>query len=298
MRTTSWEIYASTIRAHVADNEVGAIPLRALSGGHLTALYTRMAENGLAPATIRLTHTALRRALNDAIRWGKLARNPATAATVPKASETGVSAWTAAELRRFLAGVEDDPLFALWRLAATTGMRRGEVLGLTWRCLDLDGARLEVVQQLRPDLTFGPPKTRRSERTIALDAETVEALRRHQAAQVLERDFASTSYDDRDLVFADALGGPIRPQTLTERFARHRTAAGILTGTLHVLRHTAATLALTASPPVPLHIVAARLGDDPRTMLHTYAHLLPQSDVAAAETVATMLAPDFWLTSG
>jgi integrase len=257
-----------------------------------------MAENGLAPATIRLTHTALRRALNDAIRWGKLARNPATAATVPKASETGVSAWTAAELRRFLAGVEDDPLFALWRLAATTGMRRGEVLGLTWRCLDLDGARLEVVQQLRPDLTFGPPKTRRSERTIALDAETVEALRRHQAAQVLERDFASTSYDDRDLVFADALGGPIRPQTLTERFARHRTAAGILTGTLHVLRHTAATLALTASPPVPLHIVAARLGDDPRTMLHTYAHLLPQSDVAAAETVATMLAPDFWLTSG
>jgi integrase len=229
--------------------------------------------------------------LNDAIRWGKLARNPASAATVPKSPETRVTAWTAAELRRFLAVVEDDPFFALWRLAATTGMRRGELLGLTWRCLDLDGARLEVVQQLHANLTVGPPKTKRSGRTIALDPETVEALRQHRATQVLERDFAADVYQDRDLVFADALGGPIRPKTVTERFARYRRAAGVPTGTLHVLRHTAATLALTATPPVPLHIVAARLGDDPRTMLHTYAHLLPQSDVAAAETVAAMLAP-------
>jgi integrase len=178
--------------------------------------------------------------------------------------------------------VNGDPKFALWRLAATTGMFRGELLGLTWRCLDLDGARLEVVQQLHANLTFGPPKSKRSERTIALDAQTVEALRRHRAAQVLERDFAGDAYDDRDLVFAHALGAPINPKRITEQFVRHRTAAGIPSGTLHILRHTAAPLALTATPPVPLHIVAARLGDDPTTMLGTYAHLLPQSDAAAA----------------
>ena len=75
---------------------------------------------------------------------------------------------------------------------------------------------------------------------------------------------------------SDELGGPIYPTRLTERFRVLRAAAGIPPGTLHTLRHTCATLALTNG--VPIHIVAARLGDDPKTVLGTYAHLLPQSD--------------------
>ena len=89
-------------------------------------------------------------------------------------------------------------------------------------------------------------------------------------------------------MFADELGAPIHPAWLTASFAKHRKVAGISTGTLHVLRHTAATLALTSC--VPVHIVAARLGDDPATVLSTYAHLLPQSDEVAAERVAAVLA--------
>jgi integrase len=116
----------------------------------------------------------------------------------------------------------------------------------------------------------------------------VDALRRHRDAQLLERDYAGDAYTDLDLVFANELGGAIHPQRLTEWFARHRKAAGIVTGTLHVLRHTAATLALTSG--VPVHIVAARLGDTPATVLGTYAHLLPQSDEVAAERVAAAIA--------
>lgn len=97
-------------------------------------------------------------------------------------------------------------------------------------------------------------------------------------------------YGDLDLVFCDELGGIIHPQRLTAWFARHRKAAGIPTGSLHVLRHTSATLALTATLPVPLHIVAGRLGDDPKTVLDTYAHLLPHSDVMAADSIAAQLA--------
>jgi integrase len=115
-------------------------------------------------------------------------------------------------------------------------------------------------------------------------------ITRHQAAQLLERDFAGDAYEDRDFVFADALGAPIQPKTITEQFARYRREAGISSGSLHVLRHTAATLALTATPPIPLHIVAARLGDHPKTLLATYAHLLPQSDEAAAQVVVAILA--------
>jgi len=102
------------------------------------------------------------------------------------------------------------------------------------------------------------------------------------------RDFAGPAYADRDLVFCDPIGGAIWPQRLTERFAEHRKAVGIQTGSLHTLRHTVATLALTQG--VPVHIVSARLGDDPKTILATYAHLLPQSDELAAERIAGALA--------
>ena len=107
------------------------------------------------------------------------------------------------------------------------------------------------------------------------------------SAQRLERDLAGAAYEDHDLVFADELGRPIYPTRLGEWFVKARKAAGIPTGTLHTLRHSAATIALTES--VPLHIVAARLGDDPKTVLATYAHLLPHSDSMAAETVAAVL---------
>jgi integrase len=80
----------------------------------------------------------------------------------------------------------------------------------------------------------------------------------------------SEAYVDHDLVFADELGAPIYPSRLTEAFARHRKAAGLVTGTLHITGHTHATLALTSG--VPLHVVAARIGDRPETMLKAYAH--------------------------
>jgi integrase len=122
---------------------------------------------------------------------------------------------------------------------------------------------------------------------IALDPETVEALRHHQDVQLLERDLAGPAYADQDLVFCDELGAPIHPQRLTEWFGKRRKAAGVPVGTLHVLRHTCATIALTEG--IPLHVVAARIGDDAKTVLATYAHLLPHSDSEAAAVVAAAI---------
>jgi integrase len=169
-------------------------------------------------------------------------------------------------------------------------MRRGELLGLTWQTVSLKTGRLRIEQQLIPaktGCTFGPPKSARSDRTIALDSETVDALRHHRELQLLERDLAGPVYEDHDLVFPDELGRPIYPKLLGDRFVKARKAAGVNTGTLHTLRHTSATIALTEG--VPLHVVAARLGDDPKTILATYAHLLPRSDAEAAAVVAAVL---------
>lgn len=105
--------------------------------------------------------------------------------------------------------------------------------------------------------------------------------------QLLERDLAGPVYDDRDLVFCDELGGSLRPNGLTQWFAARRKRAGIPTGTLHTLRHTAITLMLTNG--VPLHVVASRAGDRPETLLSVYAHLLPTSDEQAADVIAGVL---------
>ncbi|HSZ70211.1 MAG TPA: tyrosine-type recombinase/integrase [Solirubrobacteraceae bacterium] len=289
VRPLTYTNYAARVRS-VTKYPIAAVPLRALSGGHLTALYGELERDGLSVGTRRFTHSVLRRALNDAVRWGKLTRNPAAAADPPAASRSKVRAWSDRELRTFLAHVEGDRLQGLWRLAATTGMRRGELLGLTWRHLDLDGARLRVEQQLLPTaggLTFGPPKSARSERTVALDAGTADALRHHRATQQLERELAGDVYRDGDLVFCNEIGEPVHPQALTAMFTSLRKAAGIPSGSLHVLRHTAATIALTRG--IPLHVVAGRLGDRAETLLATYAHLLPHSDEVAAETIAAVL---------
>jgi integrase len=289
LRPLSVQRYRSVVRLYIKPR-IGSQRLQGLSGGTLNGLYADLERDGLSVSTRRLVHAVIGRALRDAERWGRVPRNVARMADPPARGGCRASAWTAGELRRFLDHVEGDRLAPLWRLGATTGMRRGELAGLTWRALDLDGARLSVEQQLVPTrggATFGPPKSARSRRTVALDPQTVDALRAHRVTQVLERDFAGPAYTDRDLVFADPLGEPISPQRLTEWFSDHRKAAGIPTGSLHTLRHTAATLALTAG--VPVHIVAARLGDDAKTVLATYAHLLPQSDELAAERVAAAL---------
>jgi integrase len=299
VRPNTYSTYERLTRRHIAGRDIGGVPLRALTGAHLNGLYAeteRCADpecehddkcRGLTINSRRLLHSILHRALRDAVRWDKLARNPAASADPPSRPSTRVQAWTAGELRRFLDYVRVDHLYALWRLAATTGMRRGELLGLTHLALDLDEARLRVDRQLKADCTFGPPKSRRGERTIALDAETVRVLRQHIETRLLERDLAGEAYEDHDLVFADELGRLTQPTRLSRAFVRLRKAAGIPSGSLHILRHTSATIALTEG--VPLHIVAARLGDDPKTVLGTYAHLLPHSDAMAAETVATAI---------
>jgi integrase len=291
LRPLTASAYESAIRNHVASRDIGAMPLRALTGGHLNRLYAEMEEAGLSTSTRRLVHAVLQRAFKDAVKWGQLPRNPASDADPPASDQARAQAWTAGEMRRFLAHVDNDRLFALWRLAATTGMRRGELLAVTWRALDLHGARLEIDQQLIPTrdgAAFGPPKSARSRRTVALDPDTVAALRRHRDGQLVEQALAGDAYQDHDLVFANELGRPLLPKTLSKQFQRVRERAGLPAGSLHTLRHTAATLGLTSG--VPVHIVAARLGDRPETILSVYAHLLPRSDQLAAERVAAAIA--------
>lgn len=162
-----------------------------------------------------------------------------------------MATWTAEELAAFLSFVADDRLWAAYVLLATTGMRRGEVLGLRWSDLDLDGRRLSVAQSLttiNDEVFLGPTKTVRSRRNVALDGETVAALKAHRKRQAEERLAVGEGWDaSHDLVFRDLDGRPLHPDRFTAAFKRHVRASGLpeLRGP-HSLRHTWATLALKA----------------------------------------------------
>ncbi|MGD9754370.1 MAG: Arm DNA-binding domain-containing protein, partial [Acidimicrobiia bacterium] len=137
-RPTTSVSYDKLVRQHIAPH-LGTITLAELAptdirAWHATLLRKPKRWGGapLSPTTVRTTHRVLRRALQDAMRWELIDRNPCDAVIAPRRAEVEMRAWDAEQARGFLAHVEDDRLSAMWRLFVATGMRRGEVAGLRW----------------------------------------------------------------------------------------------------------------------------------------------------------------------
>ncbi len=224
---------------------------------------------------------------------GLLGRNPAERAKPPRPARRStrqLGAWEASELAAFLNCVHDTRLEAVWRLAAMTGMRRGEILGLRWADLDLDAARLSVrhaVVAVAYEVLDSTPKSHNA-RVIDLDQETVWLLGRHRKQQDDEREVWGKDYDDHDLVVAKQNGTPIHPHSFSQTFERLIKRSDIRTIRLHDLRHTHATLALKAG--VPVKVISERLGhESPAFTLKQYAHVLPGMQATAAAVVAELV---------
>jgi integrase len=300
VRANTFANYELMVRVHLVPG-LGARSLQKLTPAHVSGFYGDLLDGRTAKGTplgvksVRNIHAILRKALGDAAEWGYMTRNPAERVKVPRAPRANQHAakyqtWTQTEVRRFLAHVEDDELYSLWTLAATTGMRRSELLGLRWRDIDLDGSRLSVVQTLvmvKGELIFGEPKTKRSARVVHLDAGTVAVLRRHRI-ETLERGL-QTGTPVPDLVFT-LDDEPIRPSLASRRFPKLAQQAGLPRIRFHDLRHTWATLALANG--IHPKIVSERLGHSSIAItLDTYSHVTGTLQADAAEQVASLLFP-------
>lgn len=297
VRPTTLAQYRQAVRVHLVP-ALGGVALQALSPAHLNALYADLLESGrsdgtggLSPKSVRHVHVAVRKALGDAVRWGRAARNVAAAASPPRLVAPELRVWTVEQLRAFLVGVAGGRLFAAWLTLATTGLRRGELLGLEWRDIDLDARRLSVRRAVtvvngRPVAT--EPKTVKGRRTLALDTATVAALREHRRAQLAERIRHADVWHDSGLVFCHEDGSAIHPEQLSRAFTRHAKAAGVPAIGIHGVRHSYATAALAAGES--LKVVSERLGHASVSMtLDVYSHVLPSHDEAVAEAVATLI---------
>jgi integrase len=256
---------------------------------------TAVSRSTLDGRTVNYIHTIVHRALKDAVRWGRLARNPADAADPPRGGQKsdGVRSWDAASLREFLAtsAASGDRLYPLWVLLATTGMRRGEALGLRWSDVDLEAGRLRIVQtivQVRSTVTVGEPKTARGRRPIALDAGTSAVLREHRKRSLEFRMLVGPDFGDQDLVFHHPDGACLKPEAVSAAFVRRVRKIGLPRLTLKGLRHTWATLALERG--IHPRVVQERLGHSTISItLGVYSHVAPTLHDEAAQLIADLV---------
>ncbi|AEV81237.1 tyrosine recombinase XerC [Actinoplanes sp. SE50] len=308
--------YSIHVRRYLIPH-LGHHTLTGLRAAHIEAMFTTITAQPsrtgapLSAATLQKIRATLRRALNMAIREQLLAINPARLVLLPRprrhrpqpwsASRVAawqddghkpvVAVWTPQQLAEFLLFVRDDPLFALWWLAALRGLRRGEICALRWTDVDLAEGTLTVSHTIahangRP--YWDTPKTAAGQRTVALDRMTVAVLLRSQRQQRRRRaECAGERWQPNGPVFTRQ-GRAIRPDWLTHRFATLVDASKLPPIRLHCLRHGAATLALAAH--VDLKTVQDMLGHTSYAFTaDTYATVLPDQAKHAAESTARLV---------
>ena len=302
IRPTTFLSYRGHVECHLVP-ALGRVPLQQLTGAQINAFYAKLMSQGandgkrkISPSTVRRIHATLHRAMKDAVRWNKIPRSPADAADPPRAlaADHEMKVWSLEELKVFLAGERESRLYPLWLTLATTGMRRGETLGLRWNDVDLEARSLSICQTLvmtgyQPLLST--PKTRRGKRLVALDPATTTALREHRRRQKEERQAAGSPWKDSGFVFTKEDGEPYHPERVSKLFLQAVKKAGLPSIRLHDLRHTYATLALGAG--VHPKIVSERLGHaNIGITLDCYSHCLPALSEEAACRVAALLVPE------
>ncbi len=298
VRYGTWRRYEQLTRRIVP--YIGSLRLTKLTAQNVIHMYASLQAAtadggaGLSPSTVHHAHVVLRQALDDAVKQGILARNVTDAVTAPQQLRPIIEPYSKVEAQRLLATAEGDRLAALYTLALTTGLRIGELLGLTWRRVDLQAGTLQVVATLgrAPDgWTLGEPKTQRSRRTIILTPLAIEALRAHQARQAAERLAVADVWIDRDLVFCDAVGGFLSPEYVSRyAFPQLIARADVPRRRFHDLRHSCASILLRAG--IPLKVVSEILGHTSITITaDVYGHVTAEMQRDAARAMQGMLAP-------
>jgi integrase len=248
------------VRPALGDRKVGS--LRSID---LDGLYSDLHGRGLSARTVRICHTVIRQALEQARRWGLVARNPAA-----EAEDADVAAY-------------------LWVLAAT-GCRRGEACALRWTDVDLERSEIAIrrsISQVGRKLREKDTKTHQSRR-VAIDEQTIAVLRSLRV-RARQRSLALGEHlADDALLFSDAEGRAWRPDVCTNRFGRLRAGLGLDKVRLHDLRHFVATVLGGAG--LPIATISGRLGhSENATTLNLYTHVMPATDQVAADYLGSIL---------
>ena len=304
LRRSTYDSYRRNIELHVIPalgrrqldqlrpEDIDVFYAALLKGGRKKRPGEKGPAKGLAPKSVHNIHVMLNKALGDAARKGTVVRNVVALADAPSLQarkRTEIKAWEIDQLIAFLDAIEAHRMGPAFFLSAHTGMRRGEVLGVRWRDIDLDEGRVSVRQALVSvayEVSISDVKTGASRRTIDIDDGVVQVLRDWRKARTEECDGIAPAADD--LVFVKADGASMHPDIFSQLFDRTVAKIDVPSISLHDLRHTHATLLLKAG--VNVKVVSERLGHaNIAFTMHVYQHVLPGMQAAAADAFSLLL---------
>lgn len=290
--------YRALLRLYALPH-LGAHRLTALRPAHLVDTYRRLLASGgrqgrpLSATTVRTVHRIVNKALGDAVRDGLLPRNPGARLPLPRVVKPELQVWGREEIGRFLPVAAEDRLYAAWVLALLCGLRRGELAGLRWSDVDVDGSTLRIGSQ-RTTTTEWAVVTKEpkgaSRRTIDLGPLAVAALSAHKRRAEAQGRTVGQAYFASGLVFVQEDGSPYHPDRFRERFQALARKAGVPVIRLHDARHSCATLALDAG----LHpkVVQQLLGHSSWSVtMDLYSHRVARLQRDASVRLEELVAP-------
>ena len=264
---------------------IGSIPLKDLRPEQVQAIYAGMLTRGLSAQTCLNAHRIVRRALAQAMKWGRVTQNVADAATPPRPEAVEARGLVPDEVELLLAEAHGSEYYPIIYTALWTGARRSEILALRWRDVDLMLGTISITRRLdkppREAITFDEPKSRKGKRAISMPPSLSIVLREHREKWEKLSTFLGTQLKLDDLIFRWPDGRPMLPSAVTHGFKRIARRAGLGEFHLHELRHTHASLMLAqgANPKV----VQERLGHaNIGITLDTYSHVTDGIQAAAA----------------
>ena len=288
------EVYERNMRLYILP-KLGKIELQQLTPNDVSQMLNSLTARGLSANTRRLARATLKRALRVAEQDGLLQRNVAAIADGPKLPQSEGQSMTIEQAQLFLDACKSHRLGVAYSIALLLGLRRGEVIGLKWTDIEIDGdlTTLRVQRQLvrfnKTGVRLTDLKTKGSRRTLLLSSPIVALLSEHSERQRVEATYRGTSWsNDAELIFTSTFGTPLDPEDFGRGVTRIAKGAGLGHWTLHGLRHTCASLLIEAK--VPLDQVSDQLGHASINVTKdVYIHRLKGSGERAALAIATLL---------
>lgn len=287
--------YADLIRLHITPT-FGSMQLAKLSDLHVERWHAAL--HAEKPYTAKAARILFRQSLDYAVKKGYITTNPVRDAELATGEQDrDIHPLTALQARALLEATQGHRLEALYLVALTLGLRRGEVLALLWEDVDLDKGTLRItgtLQRVGTALVRGKPKTDTSAALIPLPRPVVQALKRHKARQAIEREKLSLvgAWTETDYVFTSTVGTPIEPRNLLAQFKGFLKTAGLPKSIrFHDLRHSCATLLIAQGvhPRVIMQYLRhARIS----TTMDLYGHVYEEAHAAAAEGLGALLELD------
>ena len=271
---------------------LGAIKLQRLTPEAIRAWHAALLSGGLGARTVGHAHRLLSLVLKCAVTSGTLPRNVVAIHAPPRVEEQELEILSPEQIATVLAKLAGHSLFTIVSLALSTGLRRGELLGLQFGDLDFDRATLRVersVEETKAGLRCKAPKTKRGRRNLTLPSEAIAVLRAHKV-KLLELRFAlgMGPITPTTLVFSTVEGELIRPRNLTKAWSRVRAALKLPAVSFHAFRHSHASMLIRAG--VDVLTISRRLGHAQASItLDVYGHLIEGADAAAAKAIEGLL---------